>query len=176
MPRFVRKRLKSKFARFVHSYSAELLALKLDITPPAVYHWIRGASIPRPAHAEVIQRLARERGFTLTMDDIYGHSRAVRAADTKVVTTRWRSKFELFIQSYGGVESLAAELGLRPSTICCWIRGGGAPRQAHAEIIQRLARERGSSLTMGEICGDFLPVLSKTARAGSKLGFVGGWL
>jgi hypothetical protein len=151
MPQFVSKRWDSKFARFIQSYGVEPLALELDITSFAIYHWIRGASIPRPAYAEVIQRLARDRGITLTMDDIYGHRRKVRTVDSKVATARWRSKLALFIQSYG-VEALAAELDVRPSTICYWIRGATAPRQAHAEIIQRLALKRGSTLTMDEIC------------------------
>jgi hypothetical protein len=32
--------------------------------PSAIYHWIRGATMP--------QRLARERGLRLTLDEIYG--------------------------------------------------------------------------------------------------------
>jgi hypothetical protein len=70
---------KSKFARFVKSYGVDSLAMQLDVHPSAIYHWIRGATTPRPVHAAIIQRLARERGSRLTMDQIYGHSRAVRA-------------------------------------------------------------------------------------------------
>jgi hypothetical protein len=80
MTRMVRSRWKSKFARFVRSYGVEVLAAGLEIRPSAIYHWIRGATAPRPAHAEIIQRLARERGSRLTLDQIYGHSREVRAA------------------------------------------------------------------------------------------------
>jgi hypothetical protein len=101
MPQFVRKRWESKFGRFIRSYGVEPLALELDVTSPAIYHWIRGASIPRPAYAEVIQRLARDRGFMLTMDDIYGHRRNVRTEDPKVATTRWRSKLQRLAMKRG---------------------------------------------------------------------------
>ena len=153
MRRVVGRRWDTNFARFIQSYGLELLALELEVDPSAIYHWIRGATTPRPAYAEVIQRIARESGFTLSMDDIYGHSRAVRAEINPapgLIVTRRQSKFELFIRSYG-VESLAAELDVRPSTICHWIRGVRSPRQAHAEIIQRLALARGSGLRMDEI-------------------------
>jgi hypothetical protein len=151
----IKRHWKSKFARFIQSYGVEVLALNLDVHPTAIYHWVRGATTPRPACAEVIQRLARESGFTLTMDDIYAHSRAVQAEDVEprtVVTTHSKSKFALFIQSYG-LQSLALELQVRHSSICYWIRGASAPRQAHAEVIQRLARERGFTLTMDDIYG-----------------------
>ena len=82
----VKRRWKSKFARFIQSYGIASLAVELDVRPSAVYHWIRGATTPRPAHAEVIQRLARGRGSRLTMDEIYGHCRAVRADEIKQMT------------------------------------------------------------------------------------------
>jgi hypothetical protein len=75
----IRKRWESKFARFVGGYGVELLAAKLDVGSSAIYHWIRGATRPRPEHAEIIQRLACERGIRLTFDEIYGHSRKLRA-------------------------------------------------------------------------------------------------
>jgi hypothetical protein len=77
---------KSKFARFIQSYGVEPLAKRLDVRASAIYHWIRGATTPRPAHAEIMQRLARERGSRLTMDEIYGHSRAVRTGEIKLKT------------------------------------------------------------------------------------------
>jgi len=80
----IRRRWKSKFARFIQSYGVESLAVELDVRPSAIYHWIRGATTPRPVHAEVIQRLARERGSRLTMDEIYGHCRSVRADNFKL--------------------------------------------------------------------------------------------
>lgn len=86
MRRIVRRHWKSKFARFIQSYGVESLALQLDVRPSAIYHWIRAATTPRPVHAEIIQRLARERGYRLTMDQIYGHSRAVRADEIKLTT------------------------------------------------------------------------------------------
>src|ERR1700722_8369963 len=39
---------------------------------------------PRPVHADNLLRLARKRGLRLTMDDIYAHSRAVRADKIKL--------------------------------------------------------------------------------------------
>jgi hypothetical protein len=86
MRRIVRRRWKSKFACFIQAYGVESLALELDVRPSAIYHWIRAATTPRPAHAEIIQRLARERGSRLTLEEIYGHSRAVRADEIKLET------------------------------------------------------------------------------------------
>jgi hypothetical protein len=86
MHRRVRRRWKSKFARFIQAYGVESLALELGVRSSAIYHWIRGATTPRPAHAEIIQRLARERGSRLSLDEIYGHSRAVRADEIKLET------------------------------------------------------------------------------------------
>jgi hypothetical protein len=83
MRRIVRRRWKSKFARFIHSYGVASLAVELDVRPTAIYHWIRGASTPRPAHAEVIQRIASERGCRLTMEEIYGHCHRIRADEIK---------------------------------------------------------------------------------------------
>jgi hypothetical protein len=84
MSRMIRHRWKSKFAHFIRSYGVESLAAKLDVRPSAIYQWVRGATTPRPAHAAILQRLAREHGSRLTMDEIYGHSRAVRADDIKL--------------------------------------------------------------------------------------------
>ena len=83
MQRIALRYWKSRFARFVRSYGVESLAMQLDVRPSAIYHWIRGSTTPRPAHAEIIKRLARERGSRLTMDEIYGHSSAIRADDFK---------------------------------------------------------------------------------------------
>lgn len=78
MSRRIRTRWNSKFARFIQFYGVESLAVKIDIRPSAIYHWIRGATAPRPVHALTIQRLARERRFRLSMEEIYRHSRAIR--------------------------------------------------------------------------------------------------
>ena len=58
MSLMIRKRWKSKSARFVSFYGVEFLAVGLDVRPSAIYHLIRGATTPRPAHAEIIQHLA----------------------------------------------------------------------------------------------------------------------
>jgi hypothetical protein len=77
----IKKRWNSKFARFIRAYGVESLALRLDVRSSAIYHWIRGAHRPRPELADIIQRLARERGIRLTFDEIYGHSRDLRAQE-----------------------------------------------------------------------------------------------
>jgi DNA-binding transcriptional regulator YdaS (Cro superfamily) len=74
---------KSKFARFVRSYGATVLASRMELHNTSVYQWISGRTVPRPSHAEVILQLARERGSRLTMNDIYEHARTVRADDIK---------------------------------------------------------------------------------------------
>jgi len=84
MHRRVRRYWRSKFAQFVQGYGVECLAKRLDVRPSAIYHWIRGATTPRPVTADIIRNLARERGCRLSMDDIYGHSRAVRADNIKL--------------------------------------------------------------------------------------------
>jgi hypothetical protein len=84
MPPIVARRWKSKFARFVQSYGLKSLAVRLDVTRGAIYHWIDGSVTLRPSHAEVILRLARERRFGLTMEEIYRHTRRVREDDSKL--------------------------------------------------------------------------------------------
>jgi hypothetical protein len=79
-------RWKSKFARFIKSYGVESLAVQLDVQASAIYHWVRGVSAPRRTHAEIIKRLARERGCRLTMDAIYEHAHAVRADEIEPAT------------------------------------------------------------------------------------------
>jgi hypothetical protein len=87
MRQMVRRRCwKSKFARFVQAYGVESLALQLDVRPSAIYHWIRGAHTSRPSLCVIIQRLARERGYRLTMDEIYGHRLWVKAGEIKVAS------------------------------------------------------------------------------------------
>ena len=82
----ITRRWKSEFACFIKSYGVEALARQLDVRPAPIYHWIRGATAPRRAHAEILQRLALERGSRLTMDDIYAHPREVREDEIKQVT------------------------------------------------------------------------------------------
>jgi hypothetical protein len=82
---------KSRFAHFIESYGATRLAAALDIRPSAIYHWIRGATTPRPVHATIIQRLARESGVKLTFDQIYGHSRDLRSVGDESLGTSLKS-------------------------------------------------------------------------------------
>jgi hypothetical protein len=77
----ISKRWRSKFARFLRAYGVARLAKELDIRPSAIYHWIGGATVPRPAHAAIIQRLAREARVKLTLDHIYQHSRDLRVRE-----------------------------------------------------------------------------------------------
>lgn len=88
----ITRRWKSKFARFIKSYSVEALARQLDVRPSAIYHWISGRTAPRRTHAEILQRLALERGSRLTMDEIYAHAREVRADEIKQVTEIIRAR------------------------------------------------------------------------------------
>ena len=69
----VRRGWKSKFARLIQDLRCGISCpLCRRSVPSAIYHWIRAATTPRPAHAVIIQGLARERGYRLTMDEIYG--------------------------------------------------------------------------------------------------------
>jgi hypothetical protein len=86
MTQMVKRRWKSKFARFIQAYGVVSLALQLDVRPTAIYNWIRGTTAPTPVHAENIQRLARQRRCRLTMEQIYEHSRTVRADEIKMGT------------------------------------------------------------------------------------------
>jgi hypothetical protein len=90
------RRWNSKFARFIQCYGVERLAAQLDLNPSAIYHWIRGATAPRVPHAEIIQHLACGRRSRLTMDDIHGHARAVRADNVKLggLSPDWRTRAE----------------------------------------------------------------------------------
>jgi hypothetical protein len=83
------KRLwRSAFARFLTAYGITRLAKGCEIDTSAVYHWIRGASAPKPAHAAIIQRLARESGTKLTLDQIYQHAQDLRAGERESVAIR----------------------------------------------------------------------------------------
>jgi hypothetical protein len=81
MARRMNSRWKSKFARFIRAYGVVRLAKGLDVRPDAIYHWIRGATAPRRTHAAIIQRLAREAGVKLTLDQIYQHSADLAAGE-----------------------------------------------------------------------------------------------
>jgi DNA-binding XRE family transcriptional regulator len=77
-PRSSDKRWDSKLALFVHKYSVKDLASDLGVDNTAVYQWVSGRTKPRLAHAFKIQRLARRRRITLTLDEIYRHFHADR--------------------------------------------------------------------------------------------------
>jgi hypothetical protein len=68
-------RWESKFARFVSSYSVELLAARLRVNPSAIYHWLDGSTSPHPTHAQAIQRLAKRRRVALSLEEIYKRTR-----------------------------------------------------------------------------------------------------
>ena len=70
---------RSKFERFVRTYGVERLARGLDIRSAAIYQWLGCATVPKPAHAAIIQRLARESGVKLTLEQIYQHASDLRA-------------------------------------------------------------------------------------------------
>jgi hypothetical protein len=84
MAQTVTSRWESKFARFVRTYGAERLAGALDVHSSAIYHWIRGATAPRPDRAAIIRRLAHENGIILTFDDVYEHVSELRVSDPAV--------------------------------------------------------------------------------------------
>jgi hypothetical protein len=69
----------TKFDRFVRGFGVERMARRLAVNPSAVYHWLRGASAPRPVTAIKIQTLAKQRGVALSLDEIYQHFREVRS-------------------------------------------------------------------------------------------------
>jgi transcriptional regulator with XRE-family HTH domain len=69
----------SKFDQFVREFGVEELAQRLAINPSAIYHWLRGSTSPHPANAIKIQTLAKQRGVTLSLDEIYQHFREVRS-------------------------------------------------------------------------------------------------
>lgn len=69
----------TKFDRFVRDFGVEALAQRLDVNPSAIYHWLRGATSPHPANALKIQKLAKQRGIALSLDEIYQHFREVES-------------------------------------------------------------------------------------------------
>jgi hypothetical protein len=81
MSRRESNRWNSKFARFVRKYGVARLATQIEIQPSAIYFWIRGVTSPRRGHAEIIQRVARECGVRLSLDQIYQHTRDRLAVD-----------------------------------------------------------------------------------------------
>jgi transcriptional regulator with XRE-family HTH domain len=77
-------RWESNFGRFVSRYGAEKLAGELGVDRTAVYHWVRGASMPVSLTAVHLHSLAREGGFQISFDDIYENfSRRVSVASAR---------------------------------------------------------------------------------------------
>ena len=72
-------RWESKFGSFISGYGISSLAEALDIDRTAVSHWMSGSTYPKPPHACAIQILASERGFSLSLEDIYAGPRQVIA-------------------------------------------------------------------------------------------------
>lgn len=58
------------FDRFVHDFGVKELARRLAVSRSAIYHWLRGATSPRPANARKIQRIAKRRGVNLSLEEI----------------------------------------------------------------------------------------------------------
>lgn len=69
----------TKFDHFVRAFGVEELARRLAVNPSAIYHWLRGSTSPHPANALKIQRLAKDRGVALSLDEIYQHFREVKS-------------------------------------------------------------------------------------------------
>jgi hypothetical protein len=67
----------TKFDQFVRGFGVEELAYRLAVNPSAVYHWLGGSTSPHPANAIKIQRLAKQRGVAISLDEIYQHFREV---------------------------------------------------------------------------------------------------
>lgn len=65
------ERWESNFGRFVLEFGATSLAGRLKVHRSAVYQWIRGAAAPEPGTAVAIRDLARAKGFTVSLEDIY---------------------------------------------------------------------------------------------------------
>lgn len=78
----------SKFDHFVREFGVEELARRLAVNPSAIYHWLRGSTSPHPANAMKIQALARRRGITLTLDDIYQHFKDVQSERYSVASLK----------------------------------------------------------------------------------------
>jgi DNA-binding XRE family transcriptional regulator len=73
--RAIDERWKSKLGRFVDQIGTATLAEQLDVSPQAVYHWLRGVAAPSPSTAFEIRELARDSGFRISLEDIYQNFR-----------------------------------------------------------------------------------------------------
>jgi transcriptional regulator with XRE-family HTH domain len=69
----------TKFEHFVMEFGAENLARRLGLNRSAIYHWLSGSTSPHPSNAMKMQILAKQRGITISLDDIYQHFREVES-------------------------------------------------------------------------------------------------
>ena len=82
---------------------------------------------------------------------------------TKNTESKGDSKFERFVRSYG-VDALALQLGIQPSSIYHWLRGSTHPRPDNAIEIQRIANRSGVVLSLEQIYGHVREVRSSTSK------------
>jgi hypothetical protein len=68
---------RTKFGRFVRRFGVEELARRLDLNPSAIYHWIACSTSPTRANTLKILELAKERGISLTHNQINQHFREI---------------------------------------------------------------------------------------------------
>jgi DNA-binding phage protein len=64
-------RWRSRFGKFIRTYGTAKLARELAINTSTIYHWMGGASSPRPTTAQQILAAAKSIQFRLTHRDIY---------------------------------------------------------------------------------------------------------
>jgi transposase-like protein len=69
----------TKFGRFIHAFGVEELARRMDVSPSAIYHWVRGSTSPKRTNATKLRELAEERGSSLTLNQIDQHVRELRS-------------------------------------------------------------------------------------------------
>jgi hypothetical protein len=74
----------TKFDQFVRAFGVVNLARRLAVDESAIYHWLRGSTSPHPANAIKIQKLAKQRGIALSLDEIYQHFRDVANASPRL--------------------------------------------------------------------------------------------
>lgn len=67
------RRWETPLGRFVDFFGADELAERIDVHKTAVYQYVSGATLPHPAKAFAIRRIARSSGFSISLDDIYQH-------------------------------------------------------------------------------------------------------
>lgn len=63
-------RWRTRFARLIRQHGVARMARDLEVTPTAIYQWVRGTVSPRPDKAITIIALVRPLG-RLRLEDIY---------------------------------------------------------------------------------------------------------